>query len=39
LFRVVIDNLTPGTYEFVTTSFNSEGVESRFSNAVTKVVQ
>ena len=37
--RYVVENLTPGTYEFVATSVNSAGVESRFSNAVTKVVQ
>jgi hypothetical protein len=37
--RYVVDNLTPGTYEFVATSLNDAGVESRFSNAVTKIVQ
>ena len=37
--RFVVDNLTPGTYEFIATSINTSGVESRFSNAVTKIVQ
>jgi hypothetical protein len=37
--RFVVDNLTPGTYEFVATSVNTAGVESRFSNPVTRVVQ
>ena len=30
---------SPGTYEFVATSLNGAGVESRFSNAITKIVQ
>jgi hypothetical protein len=34
----VVENLSPGTYEFVTTSYNELGVESRYSGAVTKVV-
>ena len=34
----VVDNLAPGTYEFVATSFNSAGVESRYSGAATRVV-
>ena len=34
----VVDNLAPGTYEFVSTSFNTSGVESAFSNTATKVV-
>jgi hypothetical protein len=34
----VVDNLTPGTYEFVATSFNASGVESAYSNPATKVV-
>ena len=34
----VVDNLVPGTYEFVATSFNSSGVESRYSAPATKVV-
>jgi hypothetical protein len=35
----VVDNLSPGNYEFVATSFNTSGVESRYSSPVTKVVQ
>jgi hypothetical protein len=35
----VVENLTPGSYEFVATAVNTAGVESRFSNSVTKVVQ
>jgi len=35
----VIDNLSPGTYEFVATSFNTSGVESAYSSPATKVVQ
>lgn len=34
----VVDNLVSGTYEFVATSFNTSGVESRYSNPATKVV-
>jgi len=34
----LIENLSPGTYEFVATSFNTSGVESRFSGSVTRVV-
>jgi hypothetical protein len=34
----VIDNLAPGTYEFVATSFNSADVESVYSNPATKIV-
>nr|AFI78773.1 secreted protein [uncultured bacterium ws198A12] len=34
----VVDNLSPGTYEFVATSFNTSGVESRYSAPATKVV-
>jgi hypothetical protein len=34
----VVENLAPGTYEFVATSFNTSGVESRYSGAATKVV-
>jgi hypothetical protein len=37
--RYVVENLTPGTYEFSATAINSAGVESRFSNSITKVVQ
>ena len=36
--RYVVGNLTPGTYEFAATAINGDGVESRFSNGVTKVV-
>ena len=39
LTTYVIDNLAPGTYEFVATSFNAAGVESDYSNAATKTVQ
>jgi hypothetical protein len=35
----VVDNLTPGTYEFVATSFNNSNVESAYSAPATKVVQ
>ena len=35
----VVDNLVPGTYEFVATAFNSAGVESVYSNPATKVLQ
>ncbi len=34
----VVENLAPGTYEFVATSFNSAGVESAMSNPATKVI-
>ena len=34
----VVENLSPGTYEFVATSFNTSGVESRYSAPATKVV-
>jgi hypothetical protein len=34
----VVENLTPGTYEFVATSFNTSGVESRYSGAAVKLV-
>ena len=34
----VVDNLAPGTYEFVATSFNTALIESAFSNSTTKVV-
>jgi hypothetical protein len=37
--RYVVENLTPGTYEFAATAINSTGVESRFSNTITRVVQ
>ena len=35
----VVENIAPGTYEFVATSFNQSGVESRYSSPVTKVVE
>ena len=34
----VVDNLAPGTYEFVATSFNTSGIESDYSAPATKVV-
>jgi len=34
----VVENLTPGTYEFVATSLNEAGVESAYSNPATKVL-
>ncbi len=34
----LIENLTPGTYEFIATSFNTSGVESRFSGTATTVI-
>ncbi|MGI9220569.1 MAG: putative Ig domain-containing protein [Woeseiaceae bacterium] len=34
----VVENLSPGTYEFAGTSFNQAGVESEYSNPVTKVL-
>ncbi len=34
----VVENLTPNTYYFVSTAFNSNGVESPFSNEAVKVV-
>jgi len=37
--RYVVENLTPGTYEFAATAINAAGVESRFSNAITKTIQ
>jgi hypothetical protein len=36
--RYVIENLAPGTYEFVATASNLAGVESAHSNPATKVV-
>lgn len=35
----VVENIPSGAYEFVGTSFNTAGVESRYSNPVTKIVQ
>ena len=37
--RYVVENLTPGNYEFAATAINSAGVESRFSNTIFKTVQ
>ena len=34
----VIENLGPGTYEFVSTAFNAAGVESAYSNTATKTI-
>ena len=34
----VVDNLSPGTYEFASKSFNTDGTESVFSNPVVKVL-
>lgn len=34
----VVENLVPATYYFVSTAFNSSGVESAFSNEAVKVV-
>ena len=39
LTTYVVENLAPGTYEFVATAINSAGVESRYSNPATKVLQ
>jgi hypothetical protein len=34
----LVENLAPGTYEFVATAYNTAGVESIYSGAATKVV-
>lgn len=34
----VVENLAPGTYEFVATAFNTSGVESTLSNSATATV-
>ncbi len=34
----VVEDLPPGTYEFVATSFNSAGMESVYSTPATKVI-
>jgi hypothetical protein len=39
LTSIVIENLVPGAWEFAMTSFNSDGVESSLSNAVTRFVE
>ena len=38
LSSYVVENLQPGTYEFVATAFNDAGVESGYSNPTTKVL-
>ena len=38
LTTYVVDNLTPNTYYFVSTSINSSGIESALSNVAMKVV-
>jgi hypothetical protein len=38
LSSYVVENLQPGTYEFVATAFNDAGVESSYSNPTTKVL-
>ncbi len=35
----LVENLSPGTYEFVATSYNASGVESDYSAPATKTVQ
>ena len=35
----VVDNLAPGTYEFVTTAFNTSGIESGYSNIATRTIR
>jgi hypothetical protein len=35
----MVQNLSPGTYEFVATAYNTAGVESRYSSPATKVLQ
>jgi hypothetical protein len=37
--RYVVEGLAPGTYEFAAKAVNRSGVESRFSNAITRTVQ
>jgi len=38
LTSYVVENLVPGTYYFVATALNSEGVESRFSSEATGTI-
>ena len=38
LSSYMVDNLAPGTYEFVATAFNAAGMQSQFSNSVTKTI-
>ena len=35
----LVENLSPGTYEFVATAYNSAGVESQYSGTATKIVE
>ena len=35
----VVENLSPGTYEFVATAYNASGAASRYSSPATKVLQ
>ena len=37
--RYIVDNLAPGTYDFATTAVNKKGIESTFSNEVTKTIR
>ena len=39
LTSYVVDNLAPGTYEFVATAFNAVGMDSQYSNSAIKTVQ
>lgn len=34
----IVENLAPGTYEFVATAYNAAGVESGYSNIATRVL-
>jgi len=38
LTTYVVENLAPGTYEFVSTAFNAAGTESRYSNVASKTI-
>ena len=38
LTSYVVENLSPGTYYFVTTSINSREIESDYSNVATKTI-
>jgi Putative Ig domain len=38
LTSYVVDNLVPGTYQFVATSYNTAGMESAYSNPATRTV-
>lgn len=37
--RYVIENLTPGTWYFVTTAFDEDNLESNFSNVASKTIE